>query len=421
MTSPIQEVRVDAANEEALGRLVAADPALVGIAPAGEAVVDADGLGDRWILHSGPPIEFAEMCGAQRGAVLGMAIFEGWARDVHEARSLIESGVVRLAPNHDHGGVGPLAGTTSPSLPVFVVENREASRRAFCRPTDAAQQFGDYAGAPIAQLRHWRDVRGPAVGAALKGCGGISLRPLFVRALCMGDDLHDRCNALSALIASALAPPLVEAGLPTEQLVATLRWLGADESLGLALTMASGKSAADAADGVEGSTLVTAMACNGVDFGIRVSGLPGRWFTAPAPAIDGLYLPGFSERDAGLDLGDSAITETVGWGSFALAGAPALLALAGGTPAEAQQISRDMRDITLALSPDYRMPVFGFEGAPVGIDLRKVVRTRTVPVIDAEIAHREEGHPKIGAGLVRAPSACFTEALEALTERHDLP
>jgi hypothetical protein len=347
-------------------------------------------------------------------------LFEGWADSIEEARELLDAGGVTLEPNHHHGGVGPMAGTTSPSLPVWVVENRTTGTRAFCRPTDAAQQFGDFSDAALGSLRHWREVRAPAVKASLELLNGLPLRPLLVKALAMGDELHNRSNAFSALVALSLAPALVEGNVSKDDRLATLRWLGADEFFGLALSMASAKSAADAADGVVGSTMVTAMARNGVDFGIRLSGLPGQWFTAPSPVIDGLFLPGYSSRDAGRDLGDSAITETVGWGGFVLAGAPGILALTGGTPEQAMQISRDMREITIGSSPDYRMPVFSFEGSPVGIDARRVLRTGILPMIDTAIAHRDEGHPKIGGGLVRAPAACFEAAVRAFGERYDL-
>lgn len=409
--------RVDAANEAAVGRLVAADPVLVDVAPAAEVV---EGLSGRMILHSGPPITWAEMCGAQRGSVLGLVVFEGWAADVTEAERLVANGGVALEPNHHHHGVGPMAGTTSPSLPVWVVENRAFGNRAYCRPTDAAQQFGDYSETALAGIAHWRDVRAPAMRAALRQLGGLPLKPLLAKALAMGDELHNRPNALSALIGNAIAPALVEAELSGDALLATLQWLAHDEFLGLGISMAAAKSAVEPAEGVEWSTMVTAMARNGVEFGIRLSGLPGQWFRAPSPAVDGLYLPGYSAADAGLDLGDSAITETVGWGGFVLGGAPGILALVGGTPDQALQISRDMRQITLRLSPDYRMPVFGFEGAPVGIDVRKVVRTGIVPTIDTAIAHREPGHPKIGGGLVRAPLQCFTAALREFGSHYRL-
>jgi hypothetical protein len=416
-SAPSIRDRVATANEEAVRRLLVADPVLIDVAPAADVVAGLDG---RMILHSGPPIEWDRMCGSQRGSVLGLVLFEGWADSLAEAAQLLESGEIRLEPNHHHHGVGPMAGTTSPSLPVWVVENRAFGNRTYCRPTDAAQQFGDYSEEALAGIRDWCDVRAPAVGAALRQMGGLPLKPLLAKALQMGDELHNRPNALSALIGNALAPELVKAEVAHDALLKSLYWLRYDEFLGLALAMAAAKAAAEPADGVDYSTLVTAMARNGTDFGIRVAGLPGQWFTAPAPVVEGLYLPGYSAADAGLDMGDSAITETVGWGGFVLGGAPGILALVGGTPEEAAQISRDMREITLATSPDYRIPAFGFEGAAVGIDIRKVVKTGILPTIDTAIAHREPGHPKIGGGLVRAPLACFTEALRAFGRHYEL-
>ena len=414
---PSLKDRIEAANADAMARLLGADPVLVDVAAAGEVV---EGLEGRMILHSGPPITWEKMCGAQRGSVLGLVVFEGWAESIEDAERLVASGGVVLEPNHHHHGVGPMAGTTSPSLPVWVVENRTHGNRAYCRPTDAAQQFGDYSEAALNGIRDWRDVRAPAVRAALREMGGLPLKPLLAKALAMGDELHNRPNAFSSLIANALAPELVKAGVATEALVGTLYWLRYDEFFGLAISMAAAKSSVEPAEGVELSTLVTAMARNGAEFGIRVSGLPGQWFTAPSPAVEGLYLPGFKAQDAGLDMGDSAITETVGWGGFVLGGAPGILALVGGTPEQALQTSRDMREITLAASPDYRMPVFGFEGAPVGIDIRKVVKTGILPTIDTAIAHREPGHSKIGGGLVRAPLECFVQAVRAFGERYEV-
>ena len=412
---PSLKERVDRANEEALRRLLLADPVLIDVAPAGEVV---EGLEGRMILHSGPPISWERMSGAQRGSVLGLVLFEGWAQSLDEAQELVASGAVRLEPNHHHHGVGPMAGTTSPSLPVWVVENRAFGNRAYCRPTDAAQQFGDYSETALNGIRSWRDVRAPAVQAALRQMGGLELKPLLVKALQMGDELHNRPNAFSALLGNALAPALVEADISRDALLATLYWLRYDEFLGLAVAMATAKSSVEPAEGIEYSSMVTAMARNGTEFGIRVSGLPDHWFTAPAPEVEGLLLPGYSRADAGLDMGDSAITETVGWGGFVLAGATGILALVGGTPEEAVKISRDMREITLGESPDYRMPVFDFQGCPVGIDIRKVLKSGILPTIDTAIAHREPGHPKIGGGLVRAPLECFKGALREFGRRY---
>jgi len=407
--------KIEAANAQAVGRLVGAEPVLVDVAPAGEVV---PGMKDRLVLHSGPPVDWKRMCGAQRGAVTGMCIFEGWARDREDAVRQIEEGRVAFEPNHHHSTVGPMAGTITPNMWVFVVENKAFGNRACCRQVESYQQFGDYSPAALEALEKWRDVWGPALRAAVRKMGGVPLKPLITRALQMGDELHNRVVASSSVFANAVAPALVEAGLAKEQLVSTLHYLGSHPFLFLGLSMASAKAAADPARGVQYSTVVTAMARNGTEFGIQVSGLEGEWFTSPAPRVRGLFLPGFKDQDAGADMGDSAITETVGWGGFVLGGAPGILNFVGGSPNEALDFSRQMRGICVARSPDYLIPALNFEGTAVGIDIRRVVQTNTLPVIDTAIAHKEPGHGIIGAGIVRPPMECFIKALKRFADRY---
>lgn len=409
--------KIEAANSEVVRRLVAGEPVLVDIAPAGEVV---PGLEDRMILHSGPPVTWDRMCGAQRGSAIGLARYEGWGKTPEEAEALLARGDIRLEPNHHHQTVGPMAGTTSRSLPVFVVENRATGDRAFCRVVEPRQQFGDFSDDAIAALRAWTEVYAPAIRQGLRRLGELPLKPIIAKALQMGDELHNRPVAASSLFANAMAAPMVEAGLPGDQLAVTLRYLGGHDLFFLGLSMAAAKSITLAATNVPYSTVVTTMARNGTEFGIRVAGLGDEWFTAPAPRVEGLMLPGRRPEEAGPDMGDSAITETVGWGAFVLGGAPAILGLVGGTPEQALRISRDTREITVSTHPIYRIPALGFEGAPIGIDIRKVVQTGIVPVIDTAMAHRDPGHPIIGAGLVRAPLECFRKALVAFARAYGL-
>lgn len=415
----VGEIRrlIEAANEEAAARIIAGEPVLVDIAPAGEVI---PGLTDRMILHSGPPIEWSRMCGAQRGAAVGMVLFEGWARTPAEAERLLESGEIRLEPNHHHGAVGPMAGTITRSLPVFVVQNTAFGNTAYCRQVEGRQQFGEFSEGALDGLHRWRDVWAPALRAGLRQMQSLKLKPLIAKALQMGDELHNRPVAASSLFANTMAGPMIAAGVAKDALLATLGLLANNEFFFLGLSMASAKASADAARGIPHSTVVTAMARNGTEFGIQISGLDGQWFTAPAPRIEGLYVTGYSEADAGLDMGDSAITETVGWGGFVIGGAPGILSLVGGTPEQAIVYSREMREITVTASVTYRIPAFGFDGAPVGIDFLKVVKTGITPLIDTAIAHRDPGHPKIGGGLVRAPMQCFERALERFSQRYGL-
>jgi len=234
----------------------------------------------------------------------------------------------------------------------------------------------------------------------------------------MGDELHNRHSASSALFGNAMAVGLAKAMIPHKDHIDTLNLLKNHNLIFLGPTMAAGKAIADPARDIEYSTLVTAMCRNGTDFGIRVSGMGDDWFTAPAPVVEGLFLPGYSAADAGLDMGDSAITETVGWGGFVLGGAMGILPLVGGTPEEALGYTREMRNITTAAHPVYRMPAFAYAGAPIGIDIRKVVQTGISPIIATAIAHKEPGYPKIGAGLVRAPMECFVKALIAFSRKY---
>jgi hypothetical protein len=347
-----------------------------------------------------------------------MVIFEGWADNPQDAEKLLERGEIRMEPNHHHQAVGPMAGTISPSLPVFVVENRTFGNRASCRNVEGRQQFGEYSQEAIDALRKWRGVQAPAMRKALQKMGGLDLKPIITKALTMGDELHNRHSAASSLFANSFMMPLAELDLPKSELMPTLGLLVNHDLIFLGLAMACGKAIADPVSGVEYSTLVTAMCRNGVEFGIRVSGLGDEWFTAPAPSVDGLYVTGYSEKDAGLDMGDSAITETVGWGGFVIGGAPGILSLVGGTPEEALAYTREMKNITTTTHPVYRMPAFGFEGAPIGIDIRKVVQTGILPIIDTAIAHKDPGYPKIGAGLVRAPLECFKKALIAFSRKY---
>ncbi|MGD0727938.1 MAG: DUF1116 domain-containing protein [Spirochaetia bacterium] len=407
--------KVDAANAEAARRIIAADPVLVDVAPALEVI---PGMRDRLVLHSGPPVDWKRMCGAQRGAAIGMCIFEGWAKDHEEAARRIEAGEISFEPNHHHSTVGPMAGTITPHMWVWVVENKAFGNRAFCRQVESFQQFGDYSPQALSALVSWRDVWGPALRAAVRKMGGVPLKPLITRALQMGDEMHNRVVASSSIFTNAVAPALVESGLPAEQVVATLRYAGNHPFLFLGLSMAAAKSAADPARGVEASSMVTAMARNGTEFGIQVSGLEGEWFTAPAPRVKGLFLPGWKDEDAGADMGDSAITETVGWGGFVIGGAPGILSFTGGTAAEALAFSRDMHRISVARSPEFLMPALDFEGTGVGIDIRKVVQTNMLPVIDTAIAHKEPGHGIIGGGIVRPPMECFTKALKRFAEKY---
>ena len=254
--------------------------------------------------------------------------------------------------------------------------------------------------------------------AALDARGPIDMRALLAEALHMGDEGHNRNKAGSLLFLKLLAPLLARAAKDASVLTEVLAFLGDNALSVLNPVMAACKATADAAHGIEGSTIVTTMARNGTDFGIRVSGLGDRWFTAPAAVPVGLFFAGFDENDANPDIGDSTITETAGIGAFAMAAAPAITTFVGGTPEEALNATLEMYEITVAEHEHFTIPALGFRGSPVGIDIAKVVELGVTPRVNTGIAHREAGIGQVGAGLVRPPMAIFEEALEAYADRY---
>lgn len=409
--------RIDAANHEAVARMLKADPVAVDVRPAREVV---PGLKDRLVLHAGPPVPWEKMCGPLRAGVLGACVLEDWAPDLAAAEKLVLAGGIEFGQNHDHDAVGPMSGITTVSQPVFVVENRAFGNRAYVTINEGAgkvMRYGANDAEVIARLRWFVDSLGPALGAALRLAGGLPLKPLIARGLAMGDENHMRNQACSALFLRALAPFLARAVADRAELARILAFLGGNEMFFLNVAMATGKAITDPARGIEGSSVVTAMARNGTEFGIRVSGTGAEWFAAPSEQPRGLYFPGFTAEDANPDIGDSAIVETVGLGGFAMASSPAVVAAVGGTAADALNATRAMYDITVARSPDWTMPALDFAGVPLGIDIRKVVETGIRPTINTGIAHRRPGVGQVGAGIVNPPAAIFERALLALASR----
>jgi hypothetical protein len=412
--------RVAAANKHAVERILAARPVLVEIARAADSV---PGLGPKHLLHAGPPIAWNRMCGPMRGAIIGAILYEGWADTPETAQRLADGGGVTFAPCHHFGAVGPMAGILSPSMPVFIVENSPGGTRAFAILNEGmgkVLRFGAYSPEVLDRLRWMNDTLAPALGRALHARGAVDLKNLTAQALQMGDECHNRNVAATSLFARLIAPALVRTSAP-EVSAKVLEFLEANNHFYLNLSMAASKATMDAAHGLEGSTVVTAMARNGVDVGIRLSGTGDAWFTAPALVPDGLYFPGYGPADANPDLGDSAITETAGLGGMAMAAAPAIVRFIGGAAEEAIGTTKRMYTITLARNNDFGIPALGFAGTPTGIDARRVVDSGVPPIFNTGIAHREAGIGQIGAGIAKAPLSCFSGALRELGRRLKIP
>ena len=405
---------VDSANKRAFDAYAAAEPVLEGIGVAREVV---PAMGERMLLHSGPPIAWERMGGAMRGAVIGGCLLEGWAKNADAARTMAERGEIAFDPCHHHSAVGPMAGIISPSMPVWMIRNRTHGNRSFSNLNEGLGKVLRYgANSPdvLERLRWMGATLASVLERGLSAGGPIELKPLMARALHMGDEMHNRNVAASSLFVKRLVAGILKAEVSLPDAAAAIEFVNGNDFFFLNIAMAACKAMLDAAHGVPGSSMVTVMARNGTEFGIRVSGTGERWFTAPALVADGLFFPGYSSADAGSDIGDSAITETAGIGGFAMAAAPAIVQFIGGTSATAMANTLDMLNITIGRNSAFTLPTLNFAGTPAGIDVRKVVDTGIRPVINTGIAHKDAGVGQIGAGITHAPMPCFTQALAAL-------
>ncbi len=411
---------IDAANQSAVERMIAARPILTGVETARDVI---PGMRENLLLHAGPPIEWRRMSGPLRGAVIGALILEGLASGEAEAISMVEAGEIDFAPCHHHDTVGPMAGVTSSSMKVYIIENKTHGNFAYSNLNEGygkVLRYGAYSEEVLAKLQWMNEDMGPLLAEALGSTEGIDIRALLSEALHMGDEGHNRNKAGSLLYLKQLAPLISETKASDELKAKVLRFLGDNALSVLNPVMAACKAMADAAHGVEGSTVVTAMARNGTDFGIRISGLKDSWFTAPAEIPVGLYFPGFTSEDANADIGDSTITETAGIGAFAMAAAPAIVSFVSGTPQDALNATLEMYEITTLEHSHFTIPPLDFRGTPTGIDIRKVVEFGIRPRVNPGIAHKEAGIGQVGAGLVRPPMSIFEEALFAYADLYNI-
>jgi hypothetical protein len=413
-------VDIQKANESAVERMMEARPILKGIAPARDVI---PGMKDNLLLHAGPPIEWERMSGPLRGAVIGALIFEGLAKDEKEASALVEKGEIEFDPCHHHSTVGPMAGVTSASMMVYILENETHGNKAYSNLNEGygkVLRYGAYSKEVIAKLKWMNDVMAPILKAAIESGDGMDIRALLSESLHMGDEGHNRNKAGSIIFISKLAPLIAAVADDNAVEAEILKALGENALSVLNPVMAACKAMADAGRGVEGSTVVTTMARNGTDFGVRVSGLGDEWFTAPAEVPDGLYFPGYTSEDANADIGDSTITETAGIGAFAMAAAPAIVQFISGTPQDALNATMEMYEITAGEHSHFTIPQLDFRGTPTGIDIRKVVELGVPPRVNTGIAHKEAGVGQVGAGLVRPPMKIFENALVAYAKKYKL-
>ncbi len=430
---------IDQANQKAVEKMMAVRPLLVDVARAKDVL---PGMKDNVFLHAGPPVSWEHMSGPLKGAMIGGAIYEGKAKNEEEAIELLKSGEIEFAPCHHYNAVGPMAGVTTPSQQVYVVEDKESGHRAFSNMNEGfgkVLRYGAYDDEVLNRLRWLDEVFAPTIKEALELMGGLDVKTMISQALHMGDDAHNRNRATTSLMIRMLAPYIAEAefgkrkdydapridlskissyfkGQDESIASEVLAFMGGNDLAALNPIMAGSKAMADAARNIENSTMVVAMARNGTEYGIQVSGTGDKWFTGPANVPDGLFFSGFSGDDANRDIGDSVITETIGVGGFAMAAAPAIVNFIGGKPADAYEATNEMYEITLTENKDFNIPALDFKGTPTGIDVRKVIEKDIVPRINTGIAHKDAGIGQVGAGIVSPPKEAFVKALKEMAK-----
>lgn len=412
-TDPLRK----AANEKALAAYLGVQGVLVDVAPASELL----GLEKGQFLHAGPPLKWENASGPMKGALLGAAAYEGLVDKPEDAEAIFAAGTTfSLEPCHHHSAVGPMAGVVSPSMWMWVIEDPKDGRRTYCTLNEGlgkVLRYGAYSPDVIERLKWMEKVLGPTLAKAVRAVEPINITSILGQMLHMGDEAHNRNRAGTLMLLRDLAPALVQSGVDEKDLAQVFSFIGGNDHFFLNLAMPAAKLALDASRDIPGSTMVVAMARNGTEFGIQVSGTGNEWFTGPALVPDGLYLGDYGPQDANPDIGDSAITETSGIGGFAMATAPAIVRFVGGTVSDALATSRRMTEITLGTNDRWSIPVLDFMGAPTGIDVTKVCRTGILPQINTGMAGAVAGTGQVGAGLVTPPAEIFPKALAALAER----
>ncbi len=411
---------INKANQTAVDQMMAARPILNGVALAKDVI---PGMKDNLLLHAGPPIEWVNMSGPMRGGVIGAILYEGLAKNEKEAIGMVEAGEIEFSPCHHHDTVGPMAGVTSSSMMVYITENITAGNKAYSNLNEGygkVLRYGAYSSEVLDKLKWMNSVMGPILAEAINTDEGLDIRALLAEALHMGDEGHNRNKAGSLIFTKLLAPKIAKVSKDPEVSSEIIQFLGDNALSVLNPVMAACKTMCDAGHGVEGSTVVSTMARNGTEFGIRVSGLGDQWFTAPVEQPDGLYFSGFTSEDASGDIGDSTITETSGIGAFAMAAAPAIVTFISGTSQDALNATLEMYEITTSEHTHFTIPALEFRGTPTGIDIRKVIELGILPRVNTGIAHKEAGVGQVGAGLVRPPMAIFEKALITFADQYNL-
>ncbi len=405
--------KIELANQKALKLLKESQPRWIGCKDAIDAI---PGMTLKTILHAGPPISWERMCQPMRNGIIGAVLYEALAKTPAEAEGLIEAGEITIRPCHELMAVGGMTGITSASTPVHIVHNDTFGITAYCGFHEGASPngfgWGTYDEESIHHLCWMKEELAPVLDVALRAMGGINLRQVIGRAIQMGDECHGRCGAATSLLVREMIPTIVQQGIDTKVLVRVFDFLRATDIFALHVIMAAGRSMVEPVKNIPYSTIVTTMARNGVEFGIKVSALGDQWFVGPAQHIHSVYFsPEWKDEDATPDIGDSSIVETIGLGGMIHVAAPGHDYGLGGTYADSLVKTEEAYAFCAGENEAWTLPTLNFRGLPLGIDIRKVLSTGKTPILDTATVHKNGGF--IGIGEARAPIQAFEAALRA--------
>ena len=406
--------QIDQKNVEIIETIASSRICWVDVCRASEVV---PGLEGKTLYHAGPPLDPSIMCSAMCNAVYGAIVYEGWAEDLENAALFVQSGNISFGSAHDYSALGPMAGIISPSMPVVVMENTTFGYRSYVTLNEGlgkTLRFGANDSSVIERLRWMEQVLGPLLKEAIQICGPVDITTIMARAVQRGDECHNRNKAATSLFIRKVAPWLVRTSFDKKDIAAVLEFMDSNDHFFLNLSMAATKATMDIAHRIEGGSLVSCMASNGVEFGIKLCGCGKKWYTAPAECAEGNYFEGYGLENANPVMGDSYISETAGLGGVAMGLAPGIVQFIGGTVQEAITGTHEMYSITVAEHPLYKIPSMDFRGTPLGIDIRLVLERGILPIINTGIAHKQPGIGQIGAGRFRPPMRCFELAASDL-------
>lgn len=406
---------IDEANGRAVEMITKAQPYWVSVEAAGDFLKE---MGERTILHSGPPIPYEDMCELHKRGMQNGALMEGWAASRKEADRLLKRGDIHVDSALNYAAVGSGTGIITPSVPLLIVEDRRTKKRAGVFPAEG--KFGGgfcgwglYSKEIADNLRYLRERVYEPLSRLLEEEGGLELKSLIAESIEMGDENHSSQSAVDLLFLKKILPY----GLKAENSGEIIRYFLETGRFFHNFGQAASRSALLGASDIPGSSMVTAAGGNGVEFGIKVAGLSEEWFTAPSPMIEGRYMtPGSRREDQLAWIGDSSVVECAGLGGILSAASPKVCAYRGDNLEKALETTRQMALICIGENPSYRIPNLDFAHSPVGIDVLKCVKTGITPVINGGMINRQGGW--MGAGCARIPMECFEKAAKAFEEKY---